>query len=82
MLHGEIKVNDFVLLQWQVDNVNNTHVTPVVYEVIVTGIDNGHHKFNYEFQMLAGNDYLDIVAKVLEEVQERQNFRKQAPLAQ
>lgn len=71
MLHGEIKVNDFELLRWQADNVNNTHVTPVVYEVLVTGLDAGHHKFTYEFQMLAGNGYLEILTALLAEVNER-----------
>lgn len=71
MLHGEVRVNDLTLLQWQADNVHNTRATPIVYEVTATGLDLGNRPFHYEFQILASNGYADVVTQVMAEVAER-----------
>lgn len=71
MLHGEVKVNDLTLLRWQADNIHNTRTTPIVYEVTATGLDGGHRPFCYEFQILAGAGYVELVTRILAEVQER-----------
>lgn len=70
MLHGEVKINDLTLLQWRAENVHNTRVAPIVYEVTATGLDHGHHPFRYEFQILA-TGYTDVVTQVMAEVADR-----------
>lgn len=76
MLHGEIKVNDdLTLLRWQADNVHNTHVTPIVYEVTATGIDHGNRPYRHEFQVLSEGGYTDLVTQILAEVADRTAMR-------
>lgn len=70
MLHGEVKVNDLTLLQWRAENVHNTRLAPIVYEVTATGLDHGHRPFHYEFQILA-TGYPDVVTQVMVEVADR-----------
>lgn len=75
MLHGEIKVNDFGLVAYEVDNVNNTNIEPVVYEILVKGIDKKHFPFEFNFQMIGEAGPIGVVIQLLEEVQDRLNAR-------
>ena len=75
MLHGEIKINGFGLVAYEVDNVNNTNIEPVVYEVRVAGVDKNHFPFEFDFQMIGAAGPVGVVIQLLEELQYRLNAR-------
>ena len=75
MLHGDVKVNDHVLVSYQITNEGQSYIDTdcFIYRVVVFGTDKGGFKYSYDYELHARSSAPGLVGMVLTEIDERLN---------